>query len=90
MDNQSDRIIKELNYKHNKDGTDSLYYKKKFTGVTIKRSHEGYSHWAKLYVCMDGKVKKDFTTKEKEQAEYFGKYLFIELISDRLLEKKGG
>ena len=57
-----------LRYRQHFDGSLRLLNGSADTGIMIKRSHEGYSHFACWYVTDNGKIKKDYPIREKESA----------------------
>jgi hypothetical protein len=56
----------------------------------IKRSHEGYSHFACWYVIDNGKIKKDYPIKEKESARAKGISIYLKKLSNNILKTRGG
>jgi hypothetical protein len=81
---------KHLKYKMNKDGTLHLFDGLTDTGIAVKRSHEGYNHFACWYVTDNGKIKKDYPLKEKNVALSKGISLYLEKLTDVILKKHGG
>jgi hypothetical protein len=88
MDATSKKIINNLHYMEERNGMFTLFHLNVFTGISVVRSHEGYNHFAQWYVKIDGKIKKSYEIKEREQALYAGYSYFIEKFSNCLLQVK--
>jgi hypothetical protein len=81
---------KNLNYRKHPDGSLHLYDETTDTNIAVKRSHEGYSHFACWYVTDCGKIKKDYPLKEKSSAIAKGISIYLEKLSNEVLKKTGG
>ena len=79
-----------LCYRQHFDGSLRLLNGSADTGIMIKRSHEGYSHFARWYVIDSGKIKKDYPVKEKESALAKGISIYLEKLSNNILKTRGG
>ena len=79
-----------MEYRDCNDGNLHLFNKSIDTGIMIKRSHEGYNHFACWYVTDNGKIKKDYPIKEKEAALAKGKSVYLEKLSNSILKTRGG
>ena len=89
MDDASKKIMENLNYVMERNGSCfTLFYNNRYTNVKVVRSHEGYNHFAMWYIKVDNKIKKSFTIKERELALYEGYAVYIEMVTERLLEIK--
>jgi len=79
-----------LRYRQHFDGSLHLLNESLETGIVIKRSHTGYSHFACWYVTDNGKIKKEYPIKEKEAARAKGISIYLEKLSNDILKVKGG
>jgi hypothetical protein len=59
------------------------------TGIAVRRSHEGYSHFACWHVTDGGKIKKSFPLNEKNAALAKGTSLYFEKLGSEILRKHG-
>jgi len=85
----NDYLWDNLKYSQEKDGIYLLLHLGKNTNIMVQRSHEGYSHFAQWFLKYNGKIKKSYEIKEKNEALQAGYFLFIELVTEKMLKKKG-
>jgi len=88
MDNISKEIKDNLRYMQERNGMFTLFYLNKYTGIAVVRSHEGYNHFAQWYIKVDGKIKKSYEIKEREEALQAGYFIFLDMLSDKIQEIK--
>jgi len=84
------QIGKDLEYREHSGGSLHLFVKSTDTGIIIKRSHEGYSHFACWYVIDNGKIKKNFPINEEESARVKGISIYLEKLTNDILKTQGG
>lgn len=87
MDDFSRQVRDNLRYVEKPAGNFRLFYLNRYTGITVARSHEGYNHFARWYVRLDGKIKKTYEIKNREEALETGYFMFYEMIGDKIQNK---
>jgi hypothetical protein len=66
-----------------------LLYKQKRTKVRVKRSNEGYNHFAYYSVQFNGKEKKRFELREKDLAMAEALSVMWDEVTKNILKNRG-